>query len=263
MNLYILVSVKILDIVKYIDKEWIFRVNCNIKGVLFGKFYEIFIFKYGESLILVLGYGEDYIDFIIRNVGKVISELFNYKEGDFFFIRGFYGNGFDVFFYEGREIVVVVGGSVLVFVRGIVEYFYNNKEKCEKFKLIVGFKLLKDILFVDDLKRWSKKFDILVIVDGVEEGYSGNVGLVIKYILELDMKDINNIFIVVVGFLMMMKFIVEEFLKRDLDEKNIWVFYERKMCCGIGKCGYCKMDDIYICLDGLVFDYLYVKNFID
>ena len=121
MNPYIPVSAKILDIVKHTDKEWTFRVNCNTKGVLPGKFYEISIPKYGESPISVSGYGEDYIDFTIRNVGKVTSELFNYKEGDSFFIRGPYGNGFDVSLYEGREIVVVAGGSALAPVRGIVE----------------------------------------------------------------------------------------------------------------------------------------------
>ena len=60
---------------------------------------------------------------------------------------------------------------------------------------------------------------------------------------------------IVVGPPMMMKFTVGEFLKRDLDEKNIWVSYERKMCCGVGKCGHCKMDDTYICIDGPVFNY--------
>lgn len=263
MNPYIPVSAKILDIVKHTDKEWTFRVNCNTKGVLPGKFYEISIPKYGESPISVSGYGEDYIDFTIRNVGKVTSELFNYKEGDSFFIRGPYGNGFDVSLYEGREIVVVAGGSALAPVRGIVEYFYNNKEKCEKFKLIVGFKSPKDILFADDLKRWSKKLDILVTVDGAEEGYSGNVGLVTKYIPELDMKDINNTSIVVVGPPMMMKFTVLEFLKLGIKEENIWISQERKMCCGIGKCGHCKIDDTYICLDGPVFNYTVGKSLID
>ena len=56
---------------------------------------------------------------------------------------------------------------------------------------------------------------------------------------------------------------IEEFLKRDIAENNIWISYERKMCCGIGKCGHCKMDDTYICIDGPVFDYSYAKNLID
>ena len=172
-------------------------------------------------------------------------------------------NGFDVSLYEGREVVVVAGGSGLAPVRGIVEHFYNNPDKCKSFKLIVGFKSPNDVLFKADLEKWSEKLDILVTVDGAEEGYEGNIGLVTKYIPELSIEDINNMSAIVVGPPMMMKFTVGEFLKRDLDEKNIWVSYERKMCCGVGKCGHCKMDDTYICIDGPVFDYSYAKNLID
>ncbi|MEL7568543.1 MAG: anaerobic sulfite reductase subunit AsrB, partial [Dehalobacterium sp.] len=28
-----------------------------------------------------------------------------------------------------------------------------------------------------------------------------------------------------------------------------------KMSCGIGKCGHCKIDESYVCLDGPVFNY--------
>ena len=35
------------------------------------------------------------------------------------------------------------------------------------------------------------------------------------------------------------------------------------MCCGIGKCGHCRMGDTYICLDGPVFNYVDGKNLID
>ncbi len=263
MNSYIPISAKITDIVKHTDIEWTFRVKCSTKGVLPGKYYEISIPKFGESPISVSGYGKDYIDFTIRRVGKVTNELFKYKVGDNFFMRGPYGNGFDVKKYEGREIVVVAGGSGLAPVRGIVEHFYENLEKCESFKLIVGFRSLKDLLFRDDLKRWSEKLDIIVTVDKAEDDYEGNVGLVTKYIEKLNIKDINNTSAIVVGPPMMMHFSVGEFLKKGLAETNIWVSYERKMCCGIGKCGHCKMDDTYICIDGPVFDYSYAKNLID
>ena len=82
MNQYIPVAAKITDIVKHTDIEWTFRVNCNTTGVLPGKFYEISIPKFGESPISVSGYGDDYIDFTIRNVGKVTSELFKYNVED-------------------------------------------------------------------------------------------------------------------------------------------------------------------------------------
>ncbi|GAA0092589.1 anaerobic sulfite reductase subunit AsrB [Paraclostridium bifermentans] len=263
MNPYIPVNSKIIDIIKHTDIEWTFRVSSKTEGVLPGKFYEISIPKFGESPISVSGYGKDYIDFTIRNVGKVTSELFNYTVGDSFFIRGPYGNGFDVSLYEGREIVIVAGGSGLAPVRGIVEHFYNNPDRCISFKLIVGFKSPQDILFKDDLNKWSEKLDILVTVDNADSDYGGNIGLVTKYIPELKIDDINNMSAVVVGPPMMMKFTVAEFFKRNLSEHNIWVSYERKMCCGVGKCGHCKMDETYICIDGPVFDYSYAKNLID
>lgn len=263
MNPYIPVGAEILEIIKHTEIEWTFRTKCNSKGVLPGQFYEISIPKYGESPISVSGTGKDYIDFTIRKVGKVTDEIFSYKVGDKFFLRGPYGNGFDISLYEDREIVVVAGGSGLAPVRGIMDYYYDNFEKCKSFKLIVGFKSPKDILFKDDLKRWSEKIDVIVTVDGAEEGYEGHIGLVTKYIPSLEIKNIDNLSAIVVGPPMMMKFTVGEFLKRDLDEKNIWVSYERKMCCGVGKCGHCKMDDTYICIDGPVFNYFEAKKLID
>lgn len=263
MNPYIPVGAEILEIIKHTEIEWTFRTKCNSKGVLPGQFYEISIPKYGESPISVSGTGKDYIDFTIRKVGKVTDEIFSYKVGDKFFLRGPYGNGFDISLYEDREIVVVAGGSGLAPVRGIMDYYYDNFEKCKSFKLIVGFKSPKDILFKDDLKRWSEKLDVIVTVDGAEEGYEGYIGLVTKYIPSLEIKNIDNVSAIVVGPPMMMKFTVGEFLKRNLDEKNIWVSYERKMCCGVGKCGHCKMDDTYICIDGPVFNYFEAKKLID
>ncbi|CEQ23671.1 anaerobic sulfite reductase subunit B [[Clostridium] sordellii] len=263
MNPYIPVGAEILEIIKHTEIEWTFRTKCNSKGVLPGQFYEISIPKYGESPISISGTGKDYIDFTIRKVGKVTDEIFSYKVGDKFFLRGPYGNGFDISLYEDREIVVVAGGSGLAPVRGIMDYYYDNFEKCKSFKLIVGFKSPKDILFKDDLKRWSEKLDVIVTVDGAEEGYEGHIGLVTKYIPSLEIKNFDNVSAIVVGPLMMMKFTVGEFLKRDLDEKNIWVSYERKMCCGVGKCGHCKMDDTYICIDGPVFNYFEAKKLID
>lgn len=263
MNPYIPVGAEILEIIKHTEIEWTFRTKYNSKGVLPGQFYEISIPKYGESPISVSGTGKGYIDFTIRKVGKVTDEIFSYKVGDKFFLRGPYGNGFDISLYEDREIVVVAGGSGLAPVRGIMDYYYDNFEKCKSFKLIVGFKSPKDILFKDDLKRWSEKLDVIVTVDGAEEGYEGHIGLVTKYIPSLEIKNIDNVSAIVVGPPMMMKFTVGEFLKRNLDEKNIWVSYERKMCCGLGKCGHCKMDDTYICIDGPVFNYFEAKKLID
>ena len=123
--------------------------------------------------------------------------------------------------------------------------------------------LLGRVLFKDDLKRWTEKLNVIVTVDKETEGYDGFVGLVTKYIPDLKIEDVDNFSCAVVGPPMMMKFTVGEFLKRNVAEENIWVSYERKMCCGLGKCGHCKMDESYICLDGPVYDYSKAKTLID
>lgn len=39
-----------------------------------------------------------------------------------------------------------------------------------------------------------------------------------------------------------------------------WVFFERKMSFGVGKCGHCKIGGTYVCLDGPVFNYKDAKG---
>lgn len=268
MNPYIPINAEIIEIIKHTEIEWTFRVKANSDGVLPGMFYEICVAKFGESPISISGSGvtdscEGFLDFTIRSVGRVTAELFTYNIGDKIAIRGPYGNGFDVKLYENRELLLVAGGSGLAPIRGVIEYFFNNPEKCKSFKLIAGFKSPKDILFKDDFKRWETKLDVTVTVDGADETYKGSVGLVTKYIGGVKIQDVNNTSAIAVGPPMMMKFTVNEFLARNIAENNIWVSYERRMSCGLGKCGHCKMNSTYICIDGPVFDYSFAKTLLD
>ena len=261
-NEYIPFISEILEVIEHTEIEYTFRME--FKGdVKPGQFFEVSLPKYGEAPISVSGIGENYVDLTIRKVGKVTDEIFKNYVGDKLFLRGPYGNGFDIENYKNKEVIVVAGGTGLSPVKGIVDYFSTNKEDCKSFTLISGFKSPKDILFKEDIKVWEKNMNLILTVDGAEEGYTGKVGLVTKYVPELDIKDKENVQVIVVGPPMMMKFTVLEFLKLGIKEENIWISQERKMCCGIGKCGHCKIDDTYICLDGPVFNYVKGKELID
>ena len=261
-NEYIPFISEILEVIEHTEIEYTFRME--FKGdVKPGQFFEVSLPKYGEAPISVSGIGENYVDLTIRIVGKVTDEIFKNYVGDKLFLRGPYGNGFDIENYKNKEVIVVAGGTGLSPVKGIVDYFSSNKEDCKSFTLISGFKSPKDILFKEDIKVWEKNMNLILTVDGAEEGYTGKVGLVTKYVPELDIKDKENVQVIVVGPPMMMKFTVLEFLKLGIKEENIWISQERKMCCGIGKCGHCKIDDTYICLDGPVFNYVKGKELID
>lgn len=263
VNSYIPSPCKIIDIIKHTDKEWTFRVDTETEDVKPGQFYEISMPRYGESPISVSGISDNILDFTIREVGKVTDEIFKLKVGDILNIRGPYGNGFNVLDYEDREIIIVSGGSGLAPVRGILEYYWNNIEKCKRLTLICGFRSPEDILFKKDIERWREKFNVILTVDKAEDTYGGPVGLVTKYIPELDIVDIDNVAVVVVGPPLMMKFTIVELQKIGVKDEDIWVSYERKMSCGLGKCGHCRMDTTYICTDGPVFNFSFGKTLYD
>nr|WP_302598177.1 anaerobic sulfite reductase subunit AsrB [uncultured Cellulosilyticum sp.] len=253
-NEYIPFLSEIKEVIKHTEIEYTFRMHFE-GDVKPGQFFEVSLPKYGEAPISVSGIGENTVDLTIRKVGKVTNEIFEKYVGDKLFLRGPYGNGFDLENYKGHEVVVVAGGTGLSPVRGIVQHFGNHPEDAKGFTLIAGFKSPEDILFKDDLKAWENNMNMIVSVDNAPEGYEGPTGLVTKYIPDLEIKDLSDVQVVVVGPPIMMKFTVQEFLKRGIKEENIWISQERKMCCGIGKCGHCKIDDTYICLDGPVFNY--------
>ena len=261
-NEYMPFMSEIKEIIKQTDIEYTFRMTYE-GDVKPGQFFEVSIPTFGEAPISVSGIGEGTVDLTIRKVGKVTNEIFTNYVGNKLFLRGPYGNGFDVNDYKGKELTIVAGGTGLSPVKAVVDYFAKNISEAVHTNLICGFKSTDDILFKDDIKEWEKSINVTLTVDNAEEGYKGNTGLVTKYIPELEIKDIENTAFVVVGPPIMMKFTVAEILKRGVAEENIWVSYERKMCCGLGKCGHCKMDDTYICLDGPVFNYTKAKNLVD
>ncbi len=261
-NEYIPFRSEIKEVIKHTDIEYTFRMS--FKGdVKPGQFFEVSIPKFGEAPISVSGIGEDTVDLTIRRVGKVTNEIFENYVGDSLFMRGPYGNGFDVENYKGKQIVVIAGGTGLSPVKGVVDYFANHTDEAVSTTLIAGFKSPSDVLFKKDFEFWNETINVIQTVDSAEEGYQGNVGMVTKYIPELEIKDPENTVFITVGPPIMIKFVVMEILKLGIEEKNIWVSNERKMCCGIGKCGHCKIGSTYICLDGPVFNYVDGKELID
>ncbi|MGL4450118.1 MAG: anaerobic sulfite reductase subunit AsrB [Sarcina sp.] len=262
-NEYVPFLSEIKEVIKHTDKEYTFRMEF-VGDVKPGQFFEVSLPKFGEAPISVSGIGSDYVDLTIRKVGKVTNEVFEKYVGDRLFLRGPYGNGFDLENYKNKEVIIVAGGTGVSPVKAVIDYFANNPSDCINSTLIAGFRSPEDMLFREEMEIWKKNLNTCIItVDGAQEGYTGDIGLVTKYIPELEIKDKENVQVIVVGPPMMMKFTVMEFEKLGIKEKNIWISQERKMCCGIGKCGHCRMGDTYICLDGPVFNYVEGKLLID
>lgn len=253
---------EVLEIRRETETEWTFKVASDVKPN-HGQFMQLSLPKIGEAPISISGYGEGYLEFTIRAVGKVTDEIFAMQPGDTLFMRGSYGNGwpFDKQF-KGKHLVFVTGGTGLAPVRTMLEACYNSKD-VESVTLISGFKNEAGIVFKDDLAKWKEKFTTFYTLDRDQiEGW--NVGFVTEYIGKVDFSQFNdNYEVIIVGPPPMMKFTGLAALKAGVPEEKIWMSFERKMSCAVGKCGHCRIDEVYVCTDGPVFNYTVAKGLID
>ena len=76
---------------------------------------------------------------------------------------------------------------------------------------------------------------------------------------ELDI-DPANTWAAICGPPVMYKYVIAEMRKKQMDVDKIYVSFERRMKCGVGKCGHCQINGVYVCKSGPVFSYSEVKG---
>ena len=252
---------EIVEVKHETELEWTFKVAAPFEPT-HGQFLQLSLPKIGEAPISVSGYGDGMLEFTIRAVGKVTDEIFKKKAGDTLFLRGPYGHGWPVEKFEGKHMVVITGGTGLAPVRSMLRKFYNE-DYAKSVTLISGFKNEAGIVFKDELAAWKEKFTTFYTLDRDQiEGW--NVGFVNSFVKEIPFESFDgNYEVVIVGPPMMMHFTALEAVKCGVPEEKIWVSFERKMSCAVGKCGHCRIDETYVCLEGPVFNYTYAKDLLD
>ena len=253
---------EIISITRETNTEYTFKMKTDIQ-VEHGQFLQLSIPKIGEAPISVSDFGQGWMDFTIRSVGKVTNEIFELEAGDQLFLRGAYGKGWPLDQYKGKHIVVIAGGTGVAPVKSMLNKFVNEPDFAKSVHLIAGFKDENGVLFKNTLKVWEEKFNTIYTLDKAEkEGF--RTGLVTEFIKEIPFKDFDdNYEVVIVGPPVMMHFAGLECVKQGIPEEKIWVSFERKMSCAIGKCGHCRVDETYVCLEGPVFNYTKAKKLID
>lgn len=129
--------------------------------------------------------------------------------------------------------------------------------------VIAGFKSEHEILFRKDFADWRKKMDIIMTLDAGEPTEEYQIGLVTKYIPDLKIDNPAEAEAIVAGPPVMIKFAAKGLAETGFPEDHMWVDESRRMCCGLGKCGHCRVNSTYICQDGPVFNYAFGKTLVD
>ncbi|MHA2046676.1 MAG: iron-sulfur cluster-binding protein, partial [Candidatus Thorarchaeota archaeon] len=114
-----------------------------------------------------------------------------------------------------------------------------------------------EFLFRTEFFQLKEREDIdcFYTVDKKDSEWTEDVGVVTKLFKHLPEIDPRETTAVVIGPPVMYKFVIDEFLKLKIPKNQIQLSLERRMKCGIGKCGHCAIEHLYTCMDGPVFTY--------
>lgn len=264
-NLYLPARGKLTRIEELSENVRLFRFK-KVKG-LFARNHEGLTFTPGQFVMAgVWGHGEapfgvlssptedSFMEILVRRVGTVTSALHRLKEGDELTIRGPYGNGFPVGFFENKDVVMVSGGCGIPPIAALVEYIIRHRERFGRVYLLYGAATPDDILAKERLDLWGKYINILLTVDRPDKDWKGHVGLVSEMVKDIEINPLNAV-ATMCGPGPMMTALETILRPLGIADRRIYVSLERRMQCGIGKCQHCITGDSYVCLDGPVYNF--------
>lgn len=231
-----------------------------------GQFMMLSLFGIGESAISLSDTSNNgSVTTTIRNVGSVTNAILRLKEGDFIGMRGPYGNGWPLERAEGKNVLIVVGGMGIVPLRGVVNYIKNNRKKFGDLEIIYGARTPDDMLFRYEFEKWKQikktRMDLTVDELPIETTSKCKIGLVTSCFPSMKTHHKNAI-VLVCGPEIMMRYAAKCLETIGFKDRQIYLSLERRMKCGIGKCGHCQIGLKYVCKDGPVFNYADIKPFI-
>lgn len=229
-----------------------------------GQFLEVSALGVGEAPISISSSpsrSNGTFELCVRRAGDVTGALHRMQAGQVIGVRGPFGHGFPVERFQGKDILFASGGLGLAPARSLINQVLDERGKYGRVIILYGAKHPSELLFIDELAQWHGRDDVEVhlSVDRPAEGWTGNVGVITTLFPQVQVYARNTV-AVVVGPPAMYRFVLMELLGKGILEGNIWLSLERRMKCGVGKCGHCQMNHIYTCQSGPVFSYAEIKG---
>jgi len=230
-------------------------------------------FEPGQILeVGLLGYGEIPIglassptrahtfDIVVRSVGRVSQAVNRLGQGDSLQVRGPWGKGFPLANLRGHDLLIIAGGIGLCPTRSLIQYTLDRRQEFQRFILFYGARDPKQQLFLADLADWRRSKDVEYheTVDRADPTWKGNVGVITSLFSKTKIDPGTRV--VICGPPIMFKFVIRELDKLGIAHANIYVDLERRMKCGVGKCGHCQINDKYVCGDGPVFAFSEIES---
>jgi NAD(P)H-flavin reductase len=224
-----------------------------------GQFVEVSVAGIGEAPITITSSPTQTggFELVIRKIGNVTNAVHGLAPGAKLGIRGPLGDGqYPVEEAKGKNLVFICGGIGMVPQRSFIKYVLDNRSDYGDVAILQGTKCYDQRLFTDEIAEWEKRDDVQMLetLDEGDDRWKGNVGVVTTLISKIE-TELKSAVVLICGPPIMYKFVLMALEEYDVPHGNIFLNLERKMKCGVGKCGHCQINDVYCCMDGPVFRY--------
>jgi sulfite reductase subunit B len=266
-SIYLPQPARILDVRPMTALEKLFTLelpNGLTLGHNPGQFVEVSVFGVGEAPISISSSpsrSNGTFELCVRKAGDLTGVLHQMRPGQAVGVRGPFGRGFPFERFRGKDILFIAGGLGLAPLRSLINQVLDDRAHYGRVTVLYGTKHPSELLFTEELGEWTVRDDVVchVTVDRPDESWQGNVGVITTLIPKVQVYARNTV-AVVVGPPVMYRFVLMELLGKGIPDGNIWLSLERRMKCGVGKCGHCQMNHIYTCQSGPSFSYAEIKG---
>jgi len=266
-SVYMPTQAKIVDMRDLTEQEKLFTIalpdtlSLNHKP---GQFIQVSLFGIGEAPISISSSpsrSNGTFEICIRRAGDLTNALHRLKPGDSIGVRGPFGHGFSVERFYGKDLLFAPGGLGLAPLRSLINQVLDECSKFGKVTILYGAKNPSELLFTDELREWGERQDVElhVTVDHPDEHWTGNSGVITTLFPKIQVNAPNTIALTC-GPPVMYRFVLMELIGLGVRDGNIYLSLERRMKCGMGKCGHCQINKFYACKDGPCFSYAQIKH---
>ncbi|MEW5773061.1 MAG: FAD/NAD(P)-binding protein [Thermodesulfobacteriota bacterium] len=229
-----------------------------------GQFIQLSIYGVGEAPFSVCSHPALEMlefDLAVRKIGTVTNALHALEPGQKVGVRGPYGTFFPVQEFVGKDTLFIAGGLGYIPLRSLLNYQLRHRDEFGRIIIMVGTRTPSERIFVNQIEELKGRSDVEILetVDRAEEGWTGNVGVVSTLLPQISL-DIENTYVAMVGPPVMYRFVIKDCTRLGIHPDRIYVSLERKMKCGLGKCGHCQINGKSACIHGPVFKYTAIES---
>jgi sulfhydrogenase subunit gamma (sulfur reductase) len=197
------------------------------------------------------------LELCVRRTGRVTNALYRMRANELVGVRGPYGNGYPVEQMHGSDLLIAAGGLGMAPLRSLLWYALDHRDRFGEVTLLYGTRSPDQVLYRDELSSLVQRSDMrcLLTVDADPTGaWPWHVGF-LPALFDHVLIDAAHTYAAVCGPPVVYKYVLDRLLRLGFSKDRILMSLERRMKCGVGKCGHCSVGYRYTCMNGPIFTY--------